>query len=84
MGYDEEPLDPHGECRHEIADLTAEVERLIQSRRAWMTNYHTLKDRVAELEAVVEKADALAAYAIVSRRTKEYDEARAALGEGGK
>ena len=30
MPFDEEELDPHGECAHEIATLRAEVDRLTE------------------------------------------------------
>jgi hypothetical protein len=62
MGYDEEPLDPHGECRHEIADLTAEVDNLRHQRDAAVLkadrrqrNETSLRTRVAALEGALKE-----------------------------
>ena len=34
MSFDEEYIDPHGECAHEIARLKAEVSRLLKIESA--------------------------------------------------
>jgi hypothetical protein len=79
MGYDEEPLDPHGECRHEIAALTADVDNLRHQRDVAVLkadrrqrNETSLRARVAALEGVVEKLSSLAMEAVHQRNKNAY------------
>lgn len=62
--FDEEPEDPHGECRNEIKRLQAEVERLAAGERALAR---------LNLRVTAERDDLRAE---VERLTRERDELR--------
>jgi hypothetical protein len=87
MPFDEEPDDPHGECRHEIETLRAEIELRRESERLWVEQAEENASKLEEAELALEKADEMAeelfARSDVGVGTPccaiEYCEARAAM-----
>jgi hypothetical protein len=55
LSFDEEELDPHGECAHEIARLKAECTSLEEIVRARNVQFECFEQQIERLRAMVKQ-----------------------------